>query len=160
MDRYDIDDILEEARHLKERHKDMPASSGPVEPAPRRPPVSVADEPPVIEPLPPVVTVPWEEPEEEPRKKRVRSFFSKKKEKAQEWEDEWDALAAPEKPTENTGTLPLVAIPLVPAQREKPGPHPSGAGRAGQAAACSRTRPCQGRRRHPGYRFAAEGADG
>lgn len=34
MDRYDIDDILEEARHLKERHKDMPASSGPVEPAP------------------------------------------------------------------------------------------------------------------------------
>ena len=124
MDRYDIDDILEEARHLKERHKDMPASSGPVEPAPAASAVSVADEPPVIEPLPPVVTVPWEEPEEEPRKKRVRSFFSKKKEKAQEWEDEWDALAAPEKPTENTGTLPLVAIPLVPAQREKPVPIP------------------------------------
>ena len=63
----------------------------------------------------------WEEPEEEPRKKRVLSFFSRKKEKEQEWEDEWEALAAPEQPAERTEELPPVPIPLVPAGREKPG---------------------------------------
>lgn len=38
MDRYDIDDILEEARRLKEQRRDVPAPSRPAEPAPRRPP--------------------------------------------------------------------------------------------------------------------------
>ena len=103
MDRYDIDDILEEARRLKEQRRDVPAPSRPAEPAPAAPaaPAVVAERP-APESLPPVVTGPWEEPEEEPRKKRVLSFFSRKKEKEQEWEDEWEALAAPEQPAERT----------------------------------------------------------
>ena len=125
MDRYDIDDILEEARRLKEQRRDVPAPSRPAEPAPAAPaaPAVVAERP-APESLPPVVTGPWEEPEEEPRKKRVLSFFSRKKEKEQEWEDEWEALAAPEQPVERTEELPPVPIPLVPAGREKPAPVP------------------------------------
>ena len=125
MDRYDIDDLLEEARRLKEQRRDVPAPSRPAEPAPAAPaaPAVVAERP-APESLPPVVTGPWEEPEEEPRKKRVLSFFSRKKEKEQEWEDEWEALAAPEQPVERTEELPPVPIPLVPAGREKPAPVP------------------------------------
>lgn len=37
MDRYDIDDILEEARRLKEQRRDVPAPSRPAEPAPAAP---------------------------------------------------------------------------------------------------------------------------
>ena len=125
MDRYDIDDILEEARRLKEQRRDVPVPSRPAEPAPAAPaaPAVVAERP-APESLPPVVTGLWEEPEEEPRKKRVLSFFSRKKEKEQEWEDEWEALAAPEQPAERTEELPPVPIPLVPAGREKPAPVP------------------------------------
>lgn len=38
MDRYDIDDILEEARRLKEQRRDVPAPSRRPNPRPRRPP--------------------------------------------------------------------------------------------------------------------------
>ena len=60
MDRYDIDDILEEARRLKEQRRDVPVPSRPAEPAPAAPaaPAVVAERP-APESLPPVVTGLW-----------------------------------------------------------------------------------------------------
>lgn len=156
MDRYDIDDILEEARRLKEQRRDVPAPSRPAEPAPAAPaaPAVVAERPaPGVSS--PVVTGPWEEPGGGTPKKTGSLFLFQKKEKEQEWEDEWEALAAPEQPVERTEELPPFRSPWFPQGGEKPAPVPPAPAEPVQAV-----RPRKGRQRHPGHRAAAKGAAG